>query len=94
VWTQEKCLGDFEITYRSATETKTGTRKITCGTTSGDQVQCSTNGYATQVPLQKDLKGNRCRENSTWGYSSGDIWVKSGCWADFTVTYVAVAQRR
>jgi Protein of unknown function (DUF3011) len=87
VWTQEKCLGDFEITYRSTTETKTGTRKITCGTTSGDRVECSTNGYATQVRLRKDLNGNRCRQNSTWGYTDSFIWANRGCRAEFEVTY-------
>jgi Protein of unknown function (DUF3011) len=89
VWTQEKCLGDFEITYRktTGTGTTTGARKITCGTTSGDQVECKTGGYATQVRLTKELNGSRCRQNSTWGYTDSFIWANRGCRADFEVTY-------
>jgi hypothetical protein len=44
--------------------------------------------------LLREHSNSRCRQNSTWGFSSGDIWVKDGCWADFSVTYVAVPQRR
>lgn len=87
VWTQSKCLGDFEVSYRKTTETTTGARTITCGTTSGDQVQCKTQGYATQVRLKKDLNGNRCRQNSTWGYTDSFIWANRGCRGDFEVTY-------
>jgi hypothetical protein len=88
VWTQEKCLGDFEITYRSTTEAKTGSRKITCGTTSGDRVECSTNGYATQVRLQKDLNGNRCRQRAQPGVTPTRSFGRiGGCRAEFEVTY-------
>ena len=98
VWTQEKCRGEFEITYRNTspspiplpTPTPTpvpSTRMITCGTTSGAQVQCNTGGYATSVRLVRDRSGNRCRQNSNWGHTDSFIWANKGCYADFEVTY-------
>ena len=50
-------------------------------------MQCKTVGYATSVRLVRDLSGDRCRQNSNWGYTDSFIWANKGCRAEFEVTY-------
>ena len=102
VWTQEKCRGEFEITYRNTGPSPIplptpmpapvpGTRMISCGTTSGAQVECKTGGYATEVRLVREHSRNRCRRNKNWGHTDSFIWANKGCRADFEVTYAGTA---
>jgi hypothetical protein len=90
VWAKDGCRGSFEITYESATTTP-GVQHITCGTASGAQVICKTDGYATAVRLVRELSDDRCRERSTWGNTDSYIWANRGCRAEFEVAYRGAA---
>jgi DUF3011 family protein len=92
IWTDNGCRGDFLVTYSSSSPGLTPTpapttRTITCGTPFGQQLTCKTEGYATGVRLVRDLSGNQCRQGTSWGHTDSFIWVKSGCRAEFEVTY-------
>jgi hypothetical protein len=94
IWTNGGCRGEFHVTYGSGATPLPGgpgggasTRVISCGTPSGAQVECKTNGYATNVRLIRDRSGGRCRQGSNWGNTDSFIWANRGCWADFEVTY-------
>ncbi|MGH7581347.1 MAG: DUF3011 domain-containing protein, partial [Gemmatimonadales bacterium] len=71
VWAGNGCRAEFEVTYRDATAPlpapAPATRSITCGTYSGAQVTCKTDGYATSVRLIRELSNDRCRQGSNWG---------------------------
>ena len=88
VWTNSGCWGQFEVTYRSAGGgvVTPNTRMIACGSASGDN-SCNAFGRVATVRLVRTLSGN-CRQGSTWGYGSGDIWTKRGCRGNFEVTYM------
>jgi hypothetical protein len=87
IWANKGCRAEFEVTYRDAAPTKPQTRMITCGSTTTAQVRCTTGGEAYGVRLVRDLAGNRCREGTTWGHTETSIWTRSGCRAEFLVTY-------
>jgi hypothetical protein len=83
IWANRGCRAEFEVTYKAAPTTRT----ITCGTRTGSQVQCRTEGHATRVRLVRDLNNNRCRSGSTWGHTDSLIWANGGCRGEFEVTY-------
>jgi hypothetical protein len=89
IWTNNGCWADFEVVYRGPQGLGRNARIITCGTTSGLQVQCETHGFATAVRLRRDLSGSRCSQPSSWGYTNALVWVSKGCRAEFEVTYGA-----
>jgi hypothetical protein len=89
IWTNNGCWADFEVVYRRPAGPGGNTRIVTCGATSGFQVQCETNGFATAVRLRRDLSGNRCSQPSSWGYTNAFVWASRGCRAEFEVTYGA-----
>jgi hypothetical protein len=92
IWANRGCRGEFEVTYRTA-QPAANTRRITCGSTTGAQRECTTNGEATNVVLIRDLTGrNTCRQGSTWGFTDSFIWTSQGCRAEFEVTYTGMVQ--
>lgn len=93
IWTNSGCWGQFEVTYTNAGGgvVTPGKRVVSCGSVGGDN-SCNAFGRVASVRLVRALSKN-CRQGSTWGYGTGDIWTKQGCRGEFEVTYVA-AQRR
>jgi len=89
VWAKSGCRGMFEVTYEDTTSAGPSpeTRRIICGSYSGTQVTCRTDGYATDVRLVQDLTSTRCREGSNWGHTDSSIWASKGCRGEFEVTY-------
>ena len=83
IWANKGCRAEFEVTYRTVSQTKT----ITCGVLTGTQAQCQTGGNATQVRLVRELSTRRCRKGATWGNTDSFIWANNGCKAEFEVTY-------
>jgi hypothetical protein len=67
------------------------TRVIRCGSASGGQLQCRTDGRAENVRLVRDLNRDRCRQGASWGFTDSFIWTNNGCWADFEVVYRGLA---
>ena len=63
------------------------TARVTCGSVSNIQQTCRTSTQIVAARLERDLNGKRCREGSTWGYTSSYIWTNSGCRGDFLVDY-------
>jgi Protein of unknown function (DUF3011) len=86
IWTKQGCRGDFEVTYRDSMPT-TGTKRITCGSASAIQVQCSTGGPASRVRVVRNLGSSQCREGDNWKHSGMTILAGNGCRAEFEVTY-------
>ena len=90
IWTNGGCRGAFEVSYRETGGVPpggTGTRQITCGTVTIQQVTCKTGGYATSVRLRQDLSGGRCRQGQNWGNTDSFIWANGGCRGTFEVSY-------
>ena len=89
IWANRGCRGQFRVTLAGGDEGSGGTGPvvISCGSTTGRQVVCETEGYATNVTLQQDQSGGRCRQNQTWGYSDSFIWTNGGCRGEFAITY-------
>jgi hypothetical protein len=89
VWVDRGCRGEFEMGEESDGQTGIGgaTERIVCGSPTGRQLTCRTNGYATTARLVRDLGGGRCREGQNWGFTDSFIWTNAGCRAEFEVTY-------
>lgn len=87
LWIQDGCIGDFELTVRPAAAAAALVRSIACGSSSGERVQCPTQGDAVNVRLARDLSGGRCREGQSWGHTATFIWTTQACRAEFEVTY-------
>jgi hypothetical protein len=88
IWANRGCRGEFEITLQGEPGSgQTGPTVISCGSTTGRQVVCETEGHATNVTLQRDQSNGVCRRNQTWGYTDSFIWTNKGCRGEFAVTY-------
>ncbi len=90
IWTSNGCRAQFEVTYGAPptdSPTEPDTRRIVCGTLSGTQASCKTEGYATEVRLVRELSSNRCRKDFNWGHTDSFIWTNKGCRAEFEVSY-------
>jgi hypothetical protein len=88
IWANRGCRGQFEVTLSGEPGSgQTGPTVISCGSTTGRQVVCETEGYATNVTLQRDGSNGSCRQGSTWGYTDSFIWTNQGCRGEFAVTY-------
>jgi hypothetical protein len=89
IWVDRGCRAEFQVGSAAAGGGGTGggtTTEVTCGATTGLQVTCPTNGYATEVELARDLSNGRCREGSTWGHTDAFIWANRGCRGQFRIT--------
>jgi Protein of unknown function (DUF3011) len=88
IWASRGCRGQFEVVLQGeAGSGQTGPTVISCGSTTGRQVVCETEGSATNVTLQRDQSNGSCRQGSTWGYTESFIWTKGGCRGEFAVAY-------
>jgi hypothetical protein len=89
IWANRGCRAQFEVTLRGegTAAGPTGPAVISCGSTSGRQVVCDTEGEATAVRLQRDQSGGRCRQGQSWGFTSDFIWTNNGCRGEFEITY-------
>jgi hypothetical protein len=93
IWVNRGCRAEFEVTYRGAGGPEPlpgagiGTRQITCGSFTNQQVTCKTGGYATSVRLRQDMSGGRCRQGRNWGNTDSFIWTNGGCRGAFEVSY-------
>jgi hypothetical protein len=94
IWTRNGCRGEFQVFYHKGAgpvgPVSPPTRLIACGLSTGQQVECKTDGYATGVRLVRDFSG-RCRQGSTWGNTDSFIWTNRGCRGEFEVTYRTLA---
>ncbi len=93
IWVDRGCQAEFEVIPSSAPaqpEPGSATRRIACGSVGGAQVECKTNGEATNVVLLRDLNGrSQCRQGFNWGFTNALIWTNRGCRAEFEITYQA-----
>jgi hypothetical protein len=91
LWIKDGCIGHFKLSVRESGGSEAPRRHIVCGSSTGQQTQCRTEGYATQVRLVTDLSG-QCKERVNWGHTDSFIWTNRGCRARFEVTYRAEAK--
>ncbi len=88
IWANRGCRGEFLVTLQGDPESgQTGPTVISCGSTTGRQVVCDTEGHARSVSLQRDQSAGRCRQGQTWGFTHSFIWANQGCRGEFAVTY-------
>jgi hypothetical protein len=92
IWVDRGCQAEFEVVLSASPPTQplpeANTRRMPCGTISGAQMQCKTDGSATNVVLIRDLGGrSECRQSFNWGFTDSFIWTNRGCRAEFEVTY-------
>ena len=92
IWAGRGCRAEFEVTYKvpavlPAPTPQPATKVIACGNVSGRLDTCRTEGQAASIRLVKELSNNRCRQGTTWGYSSALLWAKDGCRGAFEITY-------
>jgi hypothetical protein len=86
IWVDRGCRGEFEVGGGAGGGGQT-TARLTCGSPTGLQVTCKTNGYATAVRLVRDQSGGRCQQGQNWGHTDSFIWANRGCRGEFEVTY-------
>ncbi len=95
IWVDRGCQGEFEVIPAASPRpplpgSGQSTRRITCGSNSGAQVECNTEGEATKVVLVRDLSGrSQCRQGFNWGFTDSLIWTNRGCRGEFEVGYQA-----
>ena len=88
IWANRGCRGQFAVTLQGEPGSgQTGPTVISCGSTTGRQVICETEGNTTNVTLQRDQSNGICRQNQTWGYTDSFIWTNGGCRGEFAVSY-------
>jgi hypothetical protein len=56
---------------------------VTCSSTSNRSQSCAWNGSQGRPYVQRQISSSPCRENDSWWYRDGAIWVKNGCRAVF-----------
>ncbi len=100
IWTNRGCRGEFEVTFAANAGGGDGgnvgglkPRVITCGSEATAKVSCNAFGPVDRVRMVRELSNRRCRQGSTWGFTSNDIWTLRGCRAEFEVTYLAAQPR-
>jgi hypothetical protein len=86
IWTKQGCRGDFEVTYRDSLPMP-GTKRLTCGSASAIQMQCSTGGEVSRVTVVRNVGSSQCREGDNWQHTGTTILAGNGCRAEFEVTY-------
>ncbi len=59
-------------------------RLVTCQSHNGQYQYCNV-GWAQHVELHRQLSGNPCNYNRTWGYDRNGIWVSNNCRAEFMI---------
>lgn len=59
-------------------------RLVTCESYNNQNRYCSV-GWAQHVELHRQLSGDACRYNRTWGYDRNGIWVSNNCRAEFMI---------
>lgn len=79
--------GLWIIGASSAHAQSSGVKAVACGATSGQQVQCATEVYATSVRIGREISRNVCRQGHNWGHTDSFIWANRGCQALFAVAF-------
>ena len=62
-----------------------GDYSVTCSSANGRHATCAWNSRYGRPVLIQQLSSDACREGSSWGYQSNQIWVDRGCRARFGV---------
>ncbi|MES2956975.1 MAG: DUF3011 domain-containing protein [Pseudomonadota bacterium] len=92
ITTQGGCRGEFELAHQSTMPPPT-TRLIECGSPSGGQDECKTDGDVISVRVERQRGAVRCRQGTNWGHTRSFIWANKGCYAVFEATYAGAPSR-
>ncbi len=61
------------------------TQRIRCGSHDGKYTYCRVSGRVTDAWLVHQNSDRPCREDRTWGWDNGGVWVDDGCRGEFDV---------
>ena len=80
VWVNRGCRAEFSAGGGNWNPGNPGTGyNVTCSSEDGRRRTCAWNSRYGRPVLIEQLSSNSCREGSTWGYISNQIWVDRGC---------------
>lgn len=88
VWVRHGCRAEFAVKMRPVAYTpqissmRVASDLVTCESKNGRRQHCKANTM-NGVALHRQLSDSSCVLNSTWGFDSKGIWVRSGCRAEF-----------
>ncbi|KRG77024.1 hypothetical protein ABB28_01195 [Stenotrophomonas chelatiphaga] len=92
VWVNGGCRGEFAEARGSSGGNWGGgwggannNYSVTCSSNDKRRSSCAWEARRGRPVLIEQLSGSACRENQTWGYSNGSLWVSNGCRARFGV---------
>jgi hypothetical protein len=84
VWVNGGCRGEFtQGSNGGGWNPGAGDYSVTCSSQGGRRSTCAWNNRYGRPVLIQQLSSDSCREDSTWGYLDGQIWVDRGCRARF-----------
>jgi len=58
---------------------------VTCSSNDRRRSTCAWESRRGRPVLVEQLSGTACRENQTWGFANGSLWVSNGCRGRFGV---------
>jgi Protein of unknown function (DUF3011) len=86
VWVNRGCRAEF-VEGRGGWNPGPGNHNysVTCSSTNDRRTTCAWDSRRGRPMVIQQLSSTPCREGSTWGYSTNQIWVDRGCRARFGV---------
>jgi len=86
IWVSNGCRARFEVAGAYVPPGRSrGGDIVVCESIRERRNFCRIPGGARQVQLVRQLSKASCRQNGTWGFQRGGIWVDRGCRAEFRV---------
>lgn len=91
IWVSNGCSAEFEVTSGGTGGAGGGAgggaalpQRVSCASNDGARAECRIRAGG-QVQLVQQLSTAPCTRNSTWGTTTGAIWVTKGCRGEFEV---------
>lgn len=89
VWVSDGCRGEFLTSgWRQDERSTPASRFLRCESIGGRSNHCPAN-TRRGVVLVRQLSGNPCIRNQTWGWNGRGVWVAAGCRAEFRTAATA-----
>lgn len=84
IWVDDGCRAAFEVRIRQAPPLST--ERIRCSSISDNYAYCRSElEHIVDIRLVRQFSSSDCKENRTFGFYDGAIWVDDGCRGEFEV---------
>ncbi|KAB8315372.1 DUF3011 domain-containing protein [Tolypothrix campylonemoides VB511288] len=79
VWVNGGCRAIFEVDGRGGGGNGDPNYSVTCASNNNRYTTCAWNAAYGRPRLIQQMSGSPCVQDSTWGYTRGQLWVSGGC---------------